>query len=145
MLTNDGPRRSDCGGRRSWAGVRLLQEGVTSDARLRTRFPARSVPRLLGGVHDLLAMAPNVIDTIRALFTYATAMLIGVGGLWAVVTQPMAPDTKTIVGAFIGSALTFLFGQEVQTRTARQANTASALGASQNAGNGVTPPITEHP
>lgn len=81
-------------------------------------------------------MGSTKIDTIRALFTYATALLIGVGGLWAIVNTPMEADTKTIVGAFIGSALTFLFGQEVQTRTAKQSNTASAVGASQATGNG---------
>lgn len=67
-----------------------------------------------------------VIDTIKAVFTYATAMFIALGGLYALVFIPMEPDTKTIVGAFVGSSLTFIFGQEVQTRTARQAATQTA-------------------
>lgn len=81
-----------------------------------------------------------MIDTIRAVFTYATALLIAVGGLASLVIYPdMPPDTKTIVGAFVGSALTFLFGQETQTRTARQTATASAQGAAQQSApsNGV--------
>lgn len=78
-------------------------------------------------------MTTTMIDTIRALFTYATAMLIGVGGLAAIVMTPlMEADTKTIVGAFIGSALTFLFGQEVQTRTARQAAASTAAATATN-------------
>lgn len=77
-----------------------------------------------------------MIDTIRALFTYATALLIGVGGLWAIVNTPMEADTKTIVGAFVGSALTFLFGQEVQTRTAKQTATATADGVASQTKNG---------
>lgn len=82
-------------------------------------------------------MSNNMIDTIRALFTYATALLIAVGGLASLVlVSTMAPDTKTIIGAFVGSALTFLFGQEVQTRTARQ-SAASTAAASSN-GNGVS-------
>lgn len=72
----------------------------------------------------------STIDTIRAIFTYSTAMVISIGGLAALVLVPtMSPDTKTIVGAFIGGALTFLWGQEVQTRTARQTNTAQQAGA----------------
>lgn len=77
----------------------------------------------------------RMIDTIKAVFTYATAMLIAVGGLVSLVVYPdMPPDTKTIVGAFVGSSLTFLFGQEVQTRTARQAATQTA--AAQSSTNG---------
>lgn len=69
------------------------------------------------------------VDTVKAIFTYLTAMIIAVGGLFLIATQELAPDTKTILGAFVGSALTFLFGQEVQTRTARQTTAASTQGA----------------
>lgn len=82
-------------------------------------------------------MSANMVDTIRALFTYVTALLIAVGGLTALVlVSGMAPDTKTIVGAFVGSALTFLFGQEVQTRTARQAAASTLAANTTTNGNG---------
>jgi len=86
-------------------------------------------------------MTIPMIDTIRAVFTYATALLIACGGLWFIAAQPLDPDTKTIVGAFVGSALTFLWQQETQTRTARQTNTAQQAGAIAHA-NGIagTPP-----
>lgn len=76
------------------------------------------------------------VETVKAIFTYATAAIVGLGGLLAIVTQPLEPDTKTIVGALIGSSLTFLFGQEVQTRTAHQ--TAAATAAGVTSANGHT-------
>ena len=73
------------------------------------------------------------IDTIKAVFTYATATLIAIGGLAGIMLAPLEPDTKTIVGAFVGSALTFMWGQETATRTARQNTAASVSGATLHA------------
>lgn len=62
------------------------------------------------------------VDTIRAVATYAIAITVVVGGgllLYDTRDEP-ASDLAVIVAGFIGSALTFVFGSEVQTRTARQ-------------------------
>lgn len=78
------------------------------------------------------------VDTIRALFTYVTALIVVVGGgilLYATYNDPQASNVLVMVGGFIGSALTFLFGAEVATRTARQ-STAATLAATTAAGNG---------
>ncbi len=80
---------------------------------------------------------PLSIDTIRALFTYTLAILVVVGGgalLFATRGDASADDLRVMVAGFIGSALTFAFGSEVQTRTARQA--AAATAASTASGNG---------
>jgi hypothetical protein len=78
----------------------------------------------------------NTVDTIRAVFTYSTALLIVVGGgliIYVSRSEPAAADVVAIVAGFMGAALTFLFSSETQTRTARQTNTASAAGAIQHA------------
>lgn len=85
----------------------------------------------------------STIDTIRAIATYTSAVLISVGGLVAlVVVTEMPPDTRTIVAAFVGGAMTFMWQQETQTRTARQTNTAQQAGAIAHANGlaGVPPP-----
>jgi len=71
------------------------------------------------------------IDTLRAVFTYVTALLVVLGGgaiLFATRLDPSTSDLRVVVAGFIGSSLTFVYGQEVQTRTARQA-AASTLAA----------------
>jgi hypothetical protein len=81
----------------------------------------------------------STIDTIRALFTYTTALIIVVGGgliIYVSRAEPGSADVVAIVAGFMGAALTFLFSSETQTRTARQTNTASASGALQHA-NGI--------
>jgi uncharacterized membrane protein len=65
-----------------------------------------------------------VVDTIKAAFTYATAMLLVLGGLLAIYMSRLdatASDSRVVIAGFVGSAITFLFSSEVQTRTARQA------------------------
>ena len=83
-----------------------------------------------------------MVDTIRALFTYGIAAFVVVAG-GAVIffsrADPAATDTVAIVAGFVGSALTFVFGQEVQTRTARQSNAANAAGAATAQGTGGIP------
>lgn len=78
------------------------------------------------------------VDTIRALFTYLTAFIVAIGGMVLIFlsrTDPAAADFRVVAGSFVGGALTFLFGSEVATRTARQA-TASTLAAHMTNGNG---------
>lgn len=86
-----------------------------------------------------MQVSGGTIDTIRALFTYTTALIIVVGGgliIYVSRADPDAVDVVAIVAGFMGAALTFLFSSETQTRTARQTNTASATGALQHA-NGI--------
>jgi hypothetical protein len=81
----------------------------------------------------------STIDTIRALYTYTTALIIVVGGgviIYVSRAEPGSADVVAIVAGFMGAALTFLFSSETQTRTARQSNTAAASGALQRA-NGI--------
>jgi len=80
------------------------------------------------------------IDTIRALFTYISALVILIGGgalLFATYADPQANSLLVMVGGFIGAAIQFLFGQEIATRTARQ-STAATLAAQVN-GSGTPP------
>lgn len=82
---------------------------------------------------------PSTVDTIRALFTYATALVIIVGGgavIFVARADPASADVVAIVSGFMGAALTFLFSSETQTRTARQTQTASESGAVTHA-NGI--------
>jgi hypothetical protein len=69
------------------------------------------------------------IDTIRALFAYGIAAVVVVGGgllLFVSRGEVGIADLQVVMAGFIGSALTFVFGQEVQTRTARQAAASTA-------------------
>lgn len=71
---------------------------------------------------------PPGLDTLRALFTYSIATVVVIGGgimLFLVHDQPDS-SLSIVIAGFIGSALTFCFGQEVQTRTARQAASSTA-------------------
>lgn len=86
-------------------------------------------------------------DTIRAVFTYAIALIVVVGGgsmLYLLRGDVSATDLRTVVAGFIGSALTFAFGAEVATRTARQSAASTAAGTAAAvatvAGNGGHPP-----
>jgi len=66
----------------------------------------------------------TMVDTIRAVATYLIAFTVVVGGgaiIYVSRADPTATDVVAIVAGFVGSALTFVFGSEVQTRTARQA------------------------
>lgn len=102
---------------------------------------------------ELEPTAPLAIDTIRALFTYTLALLVVVGGglmLYLTRNEAGAADLRIMIAGFVGSALTFAFGQEIQTRTARQAATATAANAAartaevaaQNSGVGSPAPTT---
>jgi len=84
-----------------------------------------------------------VIDTIKAIFTYVTATGLSIGGLVAIFLMRgdvSASDTRLVIAGFVGSSITFLYGQEVQTRTARQA--AAQTSASGAVANGHGPPAS---
>jgi hypothetical protein len=73
------------------------------------------------------------VDLVRAVFTYATALVTVLGGgamIFVSRGDPAATDTIAIMAGFVGVALNFLFGAEVQTRTARQAAASTAAAAS---------------
>lgn len=87
----------------------------------------------------------TVVDTIRAVATYVIAFTVVVGGGAIIYSlradaSPTAVATMTVVAGFIGSALTFVFSSEVQTRTARQS--ASATLAAGHA-NGAPPLVPD--
>jgi hypothetical protein len=69
------------------------------------------------------------VDTLRMAFSYIIALVVVIGGglyiFWHG-TTPEASSTLVVVAGFMGSALTFVFGLEVQTRTARQSESQSA-------------------
>lgn len=71
-------------------------------------------------------------DTIKAFFTYATALVVVLGG-FLVIYLTRADETSSqiqlLIGGFIGSALTFLFVQENSTRQARQSERQFTQGA----------------
>lgn len=74
-------------------------------------------------------MQTSVVDAIRAIATYVIALLVVVGGGTAIYqsrADPAAADTVAIFAGFVGSALTFVFGQEVQRRTAKDSRDAAA-------------------
>lgn len=77
-------------------------------------------------------------DSLKLWFTYGTVVIVVVGGGVMIVLYGTTMD-KLVVGAiigFIGMALNFVFGAEVQTRTARQQE--RALLTSPSSGSGVT-------
>jgi hypothetical protein len=82
----------------------------------------------------------NAVDMIRAVATYVIAFIVVIGGGMVIYISrgdAASADTVAIMAGFVGSALTFVFGQEVQTRTARQA--AAQTAASSSTTNGATP------
>lgn len=85
----------------------------------------------------------TMVDTIRAVATYIIAFTVVLGGgavIYVSRADPSATDTVAIMAGFVGSALTFVFGQEVQTRTARQSAAATyAASVAPVNGNGGTP------
>jgi hypothetical protein len=83
-----------------------------------------------------------MVDTIRAVATYVIAFTVVVGGgliIYASRSDPSATDIVAIVAGFVGSALTFVFGSEVQTRTARQSAAATFAAGAVN-GERTAPP-----
>jgi uncharacterized membrane protein YqiK len=86
----------------------------------------------------MTAAAPvpsSSIDTLRAIFTYLIALVVVIGGglfLFLTRAEPAAQTQAVVIAGFMGSALTFVFGSEVQTRTARQAAASTAAAVATN-------------
>jgi len=82
----------------------------------------------------------TTVDTIRAVFTYAIALVVVTGGgavIFVSRGDAASADTVAIMAGFIGAALAFVFSSETQTRTARQTSTATREGVIAHA-NGIT-------
>jgi hypothetical protein len=81
-----------------------------------------------------IAHSPDVetsgrVDSIKALFVYGIAAVVVIGGgalLFISRNDVGISDLQVVMAGFIGSSLTFIYGQEVQTRTSRQAAAATA-------------------
>ena len=68
------------------------------------------------------------VDSIKALFVYGIAAVVIIGGgalLFISRNDVGISDLQVVMAGFIGSSLTFVYGQEVQTRTSRQAAAAT--------------------
>jgi hypothetical protein len=70
---------------------------------------------------------------VTKIFAYIIALAILVGTYYALVPYPYAldADVKLWLTGAAGSALTFVFGDQVASRTAKQSEAASASGAAQ--------------
>jgi len=92
-------------------------------------------------------------ETIKVLFTYLVALVVVLGGgymLYATRGEAGADNLQLVISGFIGAALAFVFGGEIQTRTARQQERAlltnpSNGNATYTIGGGTVTPTTEEP
>jgi peptidoglycan/LPS O-acetylase OafA/YrhL len=73
-------------------------------------------------------------DTIRLVFTYITALVVIVGGLYIIYETRLDPPEADVQGmrlllaGFVGSALAFVFGRESSSASAFQSERAYAAG-----------------
>jgi hypothetical protein len=90
-----------------------------------------------------------MVETIKLTFTYIIALVVVLGGgymLYATRGEAGADNLQLVVSGFIGAALAFVFGGEIQTRTARQQERALLTGPATstttyvNGTGAVTPP-----
>lgn len=72
-------------------------------------------------------------DGIKLIFTYTIVVAVLFGTFYALILSPytVADDVKLWLTGAAGSALTFVFGEQVSMRTARQSEASSASGAAQ--------------
>lgn len=72
-------------------------------------------------------------DTLKIVFTYLSTILLLSFGFYALVIYPFVLDdlVKGAIIGFMGSAIAFMYGDQVATRTAKQSEAASASGALQ--------------
>ena len=71
-------------------------------------------------------------DTAKLYFTYALATIVVLGGgafLFLTLGQPDAESTRLVISGFMGSAITFVFGQESAKAATRAAQSSAASGA----------------
>jgi peptidoglycan/LPS O-acetylase OafA/YrhL len=94
------------------------------------------------------------IDKIKATITYSVAafvILAGMGAIFTMRNDPSSTDVIAIFAGLVGGATAFLYGQEVQTRTARQAasstaaSTAATTATIAAANSGVGPEVNGAP
>lgn len=79
-------------------------------------------------------------DTIKAFFTYVTALTIVIGGLAVLYLtrgEASSANLQLIVSGLMGAATTFLFVQENSTRSQRASERQFAQGSA-SAGSGTT-------
>jgi hypothetical protein len=75
------------------------------------------------------------IDTLRAAFTYLTALVVIVGGglmLFASRLDPAESNSQNlslVLAGFIGAAIQFVFNKETATASGRQSERAFAQGS----------------
>jgi len=80
-------------------------------------------------------------DTIKAFFTYFTALAVVLGGIMVIYlsrADESSSQIQLLIGGFIGSALTFLFVQENSTRSQRASERQFAQGSASS-----SPPLAE--
>jgi len=91
-------------------------------------------------------------ETVKLLFTYLIAFTVVLGGgyiLYVTRSEPTADNLQLVISGFIGAALAFVFGGEIQTRTARQQErallTSPTNGYSVTASQPISATITPEP
>lgn len=67
-------------------------------------------------------------DAIKLVFTYVIALAILVGAYYALIISPFTVDSdvKLWLTGLAGASVTFVFGEQVSLRTARQQAAATA-------------------
>lgn len=71
-------------------------------------------------------------DNVKLIFTYLIALIVVLGGgafLYLTLGQVDAESTRLVVAGFMGSAITFVFGQESAKSATRAAQASAAAGA----------------
>jgi hypothetical protein len=59
------------------------------------------------------------IDIVKAIGSYAVALVVILGGFYMLAQESTPDNTSLLLAGFIGSALTFVFGQEANIRGQR--------------------------
>ena len=84
-------------------------------------------------------------DNIKLVFTYLIALLVVLGGgvfLFLTLGQADAESTRLVIAGFMGSAITFVFGQESAKAATRAAQASAASGAATATGaTSPNPPV----
>lgn len=78
------------------------------------------------------ALVPMSPDAVKLLFTYSVTLAVLLGGFYALVIYPYDLD-QLVKGAFLGfmsAALTFVYGDQIASRTAARQQRAFDAGLS---------------